>query len=222
MGYSIIAHMEGVSRCELRSARESGDRSNLPYKGYLANIQPSVFEAKYRKHLPAKIRGKDFAKEYGKSIDAITKPETHAKYAVRPCVTHPIYENSRVRTFSLLLEALNREDVSARSRRDHLEALGEMMYQAHASYTACQIGNEATDALVNAARVAGPDSGVYGAKITGGGSGGSVCVLCDGRKGIATAKAIAKEVAGAHGHEPLLFIGSSDGAWRTKTRRIRV
>ena len=222
MGCSIIARLEGASRSELKSARESGDWSNLPYQGYLANIPPSVFETKFRKHLPAKIRGKDFAKKFGKSIDAITKPNPRSKYDVLPCVAHPVYENHRVRTFSLLLQDLNREKVSVVSRREHLEALGEMMYQAHASYTDCQIGNEATDALVEAVRKAGPECGVYGAKITGGGSGGSVCVLCEGRKGIATARAIAKEVAATRGHEPLLFIGSSDGALKTKAKQIRI
>ena len=51
------------------------------------------------------------------------------------------------------------------------------MYQSHASYSACGLGSEGTDLLVDLVRKAGSSSGLYGAKITGGGSGGTVAVL---------------------------------------------
>ena len=51
------------------------------------------------------------------------------------------------------------------------------MAAAHDSYTACGLGSPRTDLLVNLVREAGPASGLYGAKITGGGSGGAVAIL---------------------------------------------
>ena len=51
------------------------------------------------------------------------------------------------------------------------------MYESHASYSACGLGSDGTDRLVQLVREAGPAAGLYGAKITGGGSGGTVAVL---------------------------------------------
>jgi hypothetical protein len=58
-----------------------------------------------------------------------------------------------------------------------LELLGELMCQSHASYSACGLGSAGTDRLVALVREAGPQHGLYGAKITGGGSGGTVAIL---------------------------------------------
>jgi L-arabinokinase len=66
--------------------------------------------------------------------------------------------------------------------------------------------------LVDAVREAGPDQGVYGAKITGGGSGGTVCVLCDGAQGLATARNIAQAFGRKRKTQLTVFEGSSDGA----------
>ena len=59
--------------------------------------------------------------------------------------------------------------------------MGQMMAASHASYSACGLASEGTDLLVELVREAGPASGLYGAKITGGGSGGTVAIL--GRAG---------------------------------------
>ncbi|HYE66708.1 MAG TPA: hypothetical protein VD966_14055, partial [Pyrinomonadaceae bacterium] len=92
-----------------------------------------------------------------------------------------------------------------------LELLGELMYQSHASYSACGLGSEGTDLLVRLVRAAGPRLGLYGAKITGGGSGGTVAVLgCRGAD--ATLLAIADQYAHETGHRPHIFHGSSPGA----------
>lgn len=50
------------------------------------------------------------------------------------------------------------------------------MYQSHESYSLCRLGSDRTDEIVALARNA---AGVYGAKITGGGNGGTVCLLVD-------------------------------------------
>jgi hypothetical protein len=61
--------------------------------------------------------------------------------------------------------------------------LGTLMYESHASYSACRLGSDGTDRLVSLARAAGSAHGIYGAKITGGGSGGTVAILGDASAG---------------------------------------
>nr|CAN80366.1 hypothetical protein VITISV_014718 [Vitis vinifera] len=59
--------------------------------------------------------------------------------------------------------------LSATTSNEQLYALGELMYQCHYSYSACGLGSDGTDRSGNGS--------LYGAKITGGGSGGTVCVI---------------------------------------------
>ena len=212
MGYSIIARYEGASTAELMRTRGANDCSKLPYHGYLANIPISAFEQTYRKILPSRILGRDFLNEFGNTIDAVTAVQKSVRYDVLACTLHPIYENHRTRLFMQLLIALNQEPSKQSYRTEVLKLLGELMLQSHASYSACGLGNEVTDRIVTLARAAGSAQGIYGAKITGGGSGGTVCLLCEGRRGVATAKQIAQRINST----PVVFDGSRDGAfWQT-------
>jgi len=94
-----------------------------------------------------------------------------------------------------------------------------LMYESHASYSACGLGSEGTDRLVDLARDAGAASGIYGAKITGGGSGGTVAVLAHAGARDAV-RAIARRYAEETGREAYLFEGSSPGAARTGAIRL--
>ncbi|MGH7143036.1 MAG: galactokinase [Planctomycetota bacterium] len=225
MGYSLIARAMGLPKSVLQRARTAGDRHKLPFGGYLANIAPSLFSQRFARQLPARMSAAAFHRAIGATIDPITRPKAGRSYAVAACTQHPIHECERVKTFVLLLEALNRltarptrasTNRSTRAqhgeRRELLVALGERMFQSHASYSACGLGEPVTDSLVEAVREAGPAAGVYGAKITGGGSGGTVCVLCDGAQGLAAARRIAARIGRAHGCRLTMFEGSSEGA----------
>jgi galactokinase len=171
--------------------------------GYLARLSPSEFEQHHASRLPEQISGSEFLARYGGTADKVTRVEPGREYAVRTPAAHPVHEHFRVRAFAELLAG----DPSERA----LELLGELMYQSHASYSACGLGSAATDRLVELAREAGPARGVYGAKITGGGSGGTVCVL-----GRSPAWDIVNKIAAIHadetGHQPYVFQGSSPGA----------
>jgi ribose transport system permease protein len=74
-----------------------------------------------------------------------------------------------------------------------------------------RIGSDGTDRLVALAREAGPAHGIYGAKITGGGSGGTVAVLADAGAGDAI-RAIARQYAEDTGRDAYVFEGTSSGA----------
>ncbi|GAC1696805.1 MAG: hypothetical protein PVS3B1_35240 [Ktedonobacteraceae bacterium] len=172
MGYRIIAEQQGFPIT--RHEQEHLTIEDPQWHGYLANIPPSLWEMHYRAHIPSWLSGAAFLKDYGGSTDPVTSIDAQRVYAIQQPTAHPIYEHHRVQLFRTLLALpeLNEQ---------HLSQLGELMYQSHASYSACGLGSKGTDALVELVRQAGPAMQLYGAKITGGGSGGTVAVLA--RKG---------------------------------------
>ncbi|MGB0385333.1 MAG: GHMP kinase [Ardenticatenaceae bacterium] len=213
MGYRIIAEAAGLTIKHPQQAPDSPLQISDPHwGGYLANISPSVFAQQYAAILPEQMSGADFLAQYANTTDLVTKVEPTQTYAVRTPTAHPIYEHFRVRSYAELLN----QKVSERQ----LQLLGELMYQSHASYSACGLGSQGTDQLVELVRAAGPQQGLYGAKITGGGSGGTVAVL--GRRGAdAAIQAIAQQYAQHTGHQPYIFAGSSLGAAAFGYLRLR-
>lgn len=167
---------------------------------WLADVTPPEL-ASLLAHLPEEITGEEFLRRYGGTTDTVTRVDPSQTYAVRQPASHPVREHARVREFAELLAPPVTEH--------RLERLGELMYLSHASYSACGLGAAGTDRLVSLVREAGPRLGFHGAKITGGGSGGTVAVL--GRRG-ADIGPIARAYAEETGLPPRIFSGSSPGA----------
>jgi L-arabinokinase len=89
--------------------------------------------------------------------------------------------------------------------------MGELMFQSHWSYTETGLGCEATDQLIEMVRKQCGEGRLYGAKITGGGAGGTVAVL--GAIGAEDDfQQVVAEYAELRGFEPYVFEGSSIGA----------
>jgi galactokinase len=200
MGARILAERAGLratSTDTVGRVRVDDQR----WGGYLANVTPSELDGGALGTLPERMRGADFLAAYGGITDSVTRVEPDREYAVRACAAHPIHEHFRVRLFAELLQA------PPTARRSAL--LGELMHQSHASYSACGLGSNETDLLVTLTGQAGPSLGFYGAKITGGGSGGTVAIL--GRRG-ADIFEIARAFEARTGHHPQVFSGSSPGA----------
>jgi galactokinase len=177
---------------------------------YLANVSPEEFEKSLVSRLPPEMSGDEFLDRYGRTDDAVTTVERGRRYQVRAPTAHPVYERRRAETFRRLLL-----DSGVDSRRQ----LGELMYESHASYGHCGLGSKGTDRLVALVRAQGPDAGLYGARITGGGSGGTVAVV--GRRG--SSHAIARIVDAneqATGYRPYVFAGSSPGVMAFGARSI--
>lgn len=211
MGYRIIAELAGLA---VSGAGQPVQVVDPIWGGYLANLPPSLFAQRFVHHMPEEISGSDFLNRYGGTTDTVTQVESAHSYRVRTPTAHPIYEHFRVRTFAELLQKPPTEGA--------LEQLGEIMYQSHASYSACGLGSDGTDRLVELVRAAGPVQGLYGAKITGGGSGGTVAVL--GRRNERAAQAIAQIAAQyqeERGYTPVLFTDSSPGAARLGALPVR-
>jgi L-arabinokinase len=89
------------------------------------------------------------------------------------------------------------------------------MEAAHQSYGACGLGSAATDRLVEMVKEAGASAGVYGAKITGGGAGGTVCILAWGEQGRLTVDRIHQRYQKETGQSLICFSDSSPGAYFT-------
>jgi L-arabinokinase len=83
----------------------------------------------------------------------------------------------------------------------------------------CRLGCDATDMLAEMVAAAGPAKGLYGARITGGGSGGTVAVLgrADAR---AAVERIARDYEAYTGRRARVFSGSSSGAEALGVRRV--
>ena len=198
MGYRMIAESAGLKAMQT----ESGTVQILDtrWNGYLANVTPEEFENELKNVLPEYIMGADFISKYGATSDPVTRVKPAQRYAVRTPTAHPIYENYRVKQFAAAL-----------ANPGNLTALGNLMYQSHASYFACGLGSPGTDRLVNLVKEAGEKSGLFGAKITGGGSGGTVAII--GKRGARAAiEEVAEKYRCATGHKPYIFEGSSSGA----------
>jgi galactokinase len=176
-----------------------GDRWN----GYLANMSPDEFEREFRARLPEEMPGAAFLDQYGGTSDTVTQVFPDRMYKVRQAAAHPVYEHHRVRAFRDLLSGGRGEE--------QWTALGELMYESHASYSACGLGSRGTDLIVRLVHEEGADNGLYGARITGGGSGGTVAVVGRADAGAAIAR-IAEEYESKIGHRPYIFSGSSDAA----------
>jgi L-arabinokinase len=91
--------------------------------------------------------------------------------------------------------------------------MGDLMYQSHYSYTECGLGNEATDLLVDLVREEGSANGLYGAKVTGGGAGGTVAVLAR-QDAEGAFRRVVERYAEIRRMNPYVFDGSSMGADR--------
>jgi L-arabinokinase len=209
MGYRIIAELAGLKTEAVDGVVKVEDGI---WGGYLANVTPFEFESSYAEHIPERLAGDDFLKQYGGTTDEITRVNPVLDYPVRNPTAHAVYEHSRVRAFVGLLRG------PASARRN--EQLGKLMYQSHASYSACGLGSAGTDLLVNLVRESGVRSGLYGARITGGGSGGTVAIL-GARNAEAAVRRVAARYEPVMHHHPYVFAGSSPGSAAFAPLRIR-
>ena len=174
MGFSIMANLEGFDTRNIKQFK----REELPFNGYLCNVRVPYFNANFSKILPKVLSGKDFLQQYGDIYDNVTTINPAEKYPILNATRHAIFENSRVEKFQKAFLSINK----TLSKKTPYKLMGSFMDESNMSYSACGLGSEKTDELVQMAYLA-RNKDIYGAKITGGGSGGTVAILCVGEKG---------------------------------------
>ena len=208
-------------RIMLEKMRQMGDALGRelvadPMRGYLANLDPDDYKNFFRPSLPECMSGREFMDRYQLTIDPATSVEPDVTYAVRQATDHHVLEARRIRRFVEFLE--NAHPLPGAKRKLELDRAGHLMYGSHQSYTQdAMLGAGECDLLVKLARDR-EYAGLYGARITGGGAGGTVAVLCDTSAAAdAALDEILSEYERQSGQTPELFVGTSPGAWHAGT-----
>ena len=182
---------------------------------YLTELSVKEFEENYLAELPEKITGSEFLSHHKTHDDPVTTIQPDATYRVAGPTAHPVHENERVLAF---MDALREARDGARAAA--CIKAGEQMYAAHESYRAnCHLSTPEVDFLVEAVRKRGIDSGLYGAKITGGGTGGTVAVFGTNDALREHIPQIATDYSRRVGTMPDIFEGTSPGAAEFGARR---
>ncbi|MEL6719530.1 MAG: hypothetical protein AAFP82_12510 [Bacteroidota bacterium] len=163
MGLSIILQHIGISQKEIQDSKTK-KLVTLPYSGYLANITVTEFEEKHAQVLPQEMSGSSFKKQFGTTTDSLDLIQEDEVYHIYDCTKHPIYENHRIQQFSQLLQSKNPD----------YQKLGQLMFASHQGYVDCGLSCEEADFIIQQVKL---QEGLYGARITGGGSGGTVCIM---------------------------------------------
>jgi galactokinase len=207
MGYKLICDWEGLPVIE--DAHSRIPRFTDPrWRGYLSEVTPSVFRSKYELRLPERMPGSEFLREGQFHPDPFTTVRPEIQYRVRNCARYAIEENQRIQLFVELARG-----AAAHASETAYGLMGDLMFQSHYSYTECGLGNGATDLLVELVREQGAAAGLYGAKVTGGGAGGTVAIL--GQRNAKEAfERVVRAYAEARHIEPYVIDGSSMGADR--------
>lgn len=197
-----------IIQCQTQPADETADLN------YLCNVDLSEWEKRYRKAVLAKITGEEFIKRYQTHDDPATVLNPEKRYFPRSATEHHLSENRRSEKLLELLDAGSGEN------RQALAEAGQLLYESHASYSELAgLGCKETDLLVELIKAQGPERGLYGAKASGWGSGGTVVVLA--AKGSEdTLYNIVSQYRDMTGYEPYLFVGSTYGALEMGVVRV--
>jgi len=229
--HNVGGGMYGRTRCAafmghriiLEKMRELGEAGGAkltsdPMRGYLANLDPEDYKRLFRPFLPEQVEGKIFLDKYGPTIDCATTVDPALSYHVRQACDHHVLEARRVRNFAEHLETAGAMPADSKQRKLPLDKAGHLMYASHLSYTNdALLGAPECDLLVKLVRHREP-TGFYGAKITGGGSGGTVAILANiSAKADESLAEIMSEYEKETARKPEAFLGSSPGAWGVGT-----
>lgn len=213
-GFRMICEWEGLPLSFDESGRVPQFRDPR-WNGYVSKIAPSVFRSRYEHKLPETISGDEILALGKTHPDPFTVVRPGVSYRVRACTRYAVEENQRIELFVELARGATQNPTTSAFR-----LMGDLMFQSHWSYTECGLGCKETDLLVELVRRECTENKLYGAKITGGGAGGTVAVL-GARDGEEAFRKVVASYAKARSHEPYVFTGSSMGADRFGVRVLQ-
>jgi L-arabinokinase len=169
-GIEVVGRPTGaehdVSGAPYRRARAAAFMGKRIIEGDAARPWPwvSALPASAVPELPEVLDGAEFLERWGTTDDAVTTIDPDETYPVRAATGFGVEEHRRAE-----------HAVAALERGDAI-ALGPLMAASHAGYDAMGLGHPAATAAVEDVL---ERPGVHGARSSGGGSGGTVVVLCD-------------------------------------------
>lgn len=201
MAFTVAMMRSGISREMLLGA-------SIPYGGCWANVPPDIFRSTYEPLIPGKMTGAEFLDHYGVHIDKVTEVDPLKTYHLLPAARHPVMENHRIRKFQAGIIQFNESD----HKETLLENLGELMIGSHRGYGSVGLGEPVTSRIVDLIIEKGKGRGIPGARISGGGSGGTVAVMVSSNEGLERLMEIKGLIEKETEKELTLFEGSSDGA----------
>lgn len=140
---------------------------------FVTQLAPSQVRNMNESTLPATMTGGDFLRKFGGVDDPLSVVEPQRSYPLRAGALFPIEENFRCESAALMLSSMTTEN-----KQSTLRAVGEFMFQSHAGYSSIGLDCPETDTMVESVR-AQVGNGFYGARVSGGGSGGTVVVLLE-------------------------------------------
>lgn len=212
MGHRMLLDLRGVP-VRVDAGRYWGESD--PWKGWLANCDVDEFRTRFDEALPTAMLGADFEQRFGGHGDPIARVQADKHYPVRAATRHPVEENARCERFRQLLTQGAPLDDNQRHE------LGDLMFASHRSYSACGLGHATTDFLVEQVRARRERGAkVYGARVTGGGSGGTVALIGQRVAVWHESLRIKKALLEATGHSATIFRYSSSGAMPFGTIRL--
>lgn len=160
LGAPFTDHGDGLRPCEGSGQRSMG-----------------VALRQFIKCLPERISGRDFKAQHKQPLkDPLSVVDDDTLYPVRAAVSFSVEASEQAEVALLLLKDgihMSSKDPSSQAR---MKIVGEMMYKQHMAYSDMGLGCAETDEVVAFLRNKFPDD-VYGARVGGGGCGGTVVIL---------------------------------------------
>mgnify|MGYP001422309355 CR=1 FL=1 len=151
-------------------------RSFTPCEG-TGQRSVGVVLRQFIKCLPEHISGRDFKAQYRESLkDPLSVVDDDTLYPVRAAVSFSVEASEQAEIALLLLKGGVHMDSKDPNSQARMKIVGEMMYKQHMAYSDMGLGCTETDEVVAFLRKMFPDD-VYGARVGGGGCGGTVVIL---------------------------------------------
>lgn len=160
-------------------------QTHTPLHGYLGNLAPSLYRRYFRTLLPRRMRGRDFLRSYGPWDNPDLPVHGEHFYRVRTAVDHLIAEHEHAENFLQAMEELSDAHRLGQPPGDPalrlvLQRAGRLLLASQHSYRLrLNLSCPQADWMVDRLMESGPAAGIYGARISQCGSGGSVVALVD-------------------------------------------
>jgi galactokinase len=138
---------------------------------YLSQLAPSIVASAPPAVLPDTLTGAEFVTRYGGVDDPLSQIDPRQAYPIRAAASFAVAETFRATVAEQLLRQGPQPGLA--------ETVGELLAQSHLGYTAIGLGAPETDRMVEAVGALGATQGFYGARVSGGGCGGTVVVLLE-------------------------------------------